>query len=142
MKLLTLAPLLLALACAKVVPVEQPRIDPRIIEAIIHVESRGNPKAISHTNDYGIMQVNWKTGRDMGYSKADLLDPVKGQEAGERYLGIMLDQFGNIETALAAYHCGPGNYKAAHCKAYSKRVLKLAEVNQPKPWLHGPEVVP
>ena len=129
MRFVFLALALILAGCAKPAPVVEQRIDPKIIEAVIYFESRGNPGAISRTHDYGIMQVNVMTGRGMGYSKADLLDPVKGREAGERYLTMMLDQFGNIETALAAYHCGPGNYRAARCKAYARRVLKLAEAS-------------
>lgn len=101
------------------------RISKRLIEALIKVESSGNSKAISHKGAVGLMQIMPSTGRMMGYSRKQLLDPTLNIKAGTRYLNMMLDQTGSIENALAAYYCGPSNYRRKVCKNYAKKVLKV-----------------
>jgi len=54
-------------------------IDARIAMAVIHVESRGNPRAVSRTGDYGLFQVNcatWKRAAKLT-SCRQLLDPAR-----------------------------------------------------------------
>jgi len=54
-------------------------IDARIARAVIHVESRGNPRAVSRTGDYGLFQVNCVTWRRAANvrSCAELLSPAR-----------------------------------------------------------------
>jgi len=50
-----------------------------IVDRIMWQESRCQPYAISRTNDYGLMQINWEVWGDtinsQGFSQDDLLDP-------------------------------------------------------------------
>ena len=39
----------------------------------------------------------------------------------------LLDEFGDIEFALAAYNCGLGNPKRPVCRNYARRVLRRKE---------------
>jgi len=120
--------LLLAMACAKPAPRPEPLlITPALIAAMIQVESSGNPRAIGRRGEIGLMQILPATGRMLGYSRQELFDPQKNVEAGTLYLGAMLDQFGNIETALAAYNCGPAKHQRPKCRAYGRRVLRQME---------------
>jgi len=127
--LMLLFPLLLSLACAKSAPKAEPaRINPALVEAVIKLESRGNPRAVSRSGCIGLMQIKPSTGRLMGYSRAELFDPEKNVAAGTRYLEMMMNETGHIEAALAAYNCGLAKHKNAACRAYAKRVLRQAEI--------------
>jgi len=129
--LILLPSLLLSLACAKPAPeADIPRIEPALIKAVIEVESRGNPKAVSRAGCIGLMQIKPSTGRMLGYSRAELFDPEKNVAAGTRYLEMLIDQTGHIEDALAAYNCGPGRRNGAVCRAYAKRVLRHVEIKE------------
>ena len=117
--------LLLLPGCAKPPPPPEPLIDPRIIAAVIQVESAGNPRAIGRKKEIGLMQILPSTGRMLGYSRADLFCPQKNVAAGTEYLEMLLTQFdGDTRRALAGYNCGPA--KARRCLGYADRVLKLA----------------
>ena len=125
--LIILPALLLSLACAKPAPeADMPRINTALVKAVIKLESRGNPKAVSRAGCIGLMQVKPSTGRMLGYSRAELFDPEKNVEAGTRYLEMLMDETGQIEAALAAYNCGPGRRNGAVCRAYARRILRQA----------------
>ena len=83
-----------------------------LVEAVIHQESRGNPKAVSNKGATGLMQIMPDTAKDiakaLGVTNYDLKDPKTNRLFGEFYLRQMLDQFGNAQLALAAYNAGPG----------------------------------
>ena len=57
----------------------EPRLLP-VLDEIIWRESRCLPGAVSSTNDYGLLQLNWSAHGDgyerAGLSRDDLLDPV------------------------------------------------------------------
>ena len=62
-------------------------VSPVILSGLIGVESRFNPKAISVTNDWGLMQINkpiWSG--NLKLTDQDLLDPRKNLEAGIKIL--------------------------------------------------------
>ncbi len=80
-------------------------IDPRLIESLIQVESQFKPYAISRAGAMGLMQLMPDTADHLGVSNPfDIEQNVNG---GVRYLRRLLDRFGNIELALAAYNAGP-----------------------------------
>jgi soluble lytic murein transglycosylase-like protein len=117
--------LTLALACAKPVHHEPARrIDPAIIEAIVVVESGGNPRAIGQGGTIGLCQILPATGHSLGYTREELFDPVKNREAAEKYLTLLLDRFGDLTLALQAYNCGTVKYMEPKCRAYAQRVLR------------------
>ncbi len=80
-------------------------LDPKLIRAVIRAESNGNPKAVSSAGAKGLMQLIDSTATDMGVR--DVFDPAQNIEGGARYLRKLLDEFGDIKLALAAYNAGP-----------------------------------
>lgn len=81
-------------------------LDTALISAVIQAESGGNPDAISKQGAKGLMQLIDSTATEMGVT--DVFDPADNIRGGSRYLRQMLDRFGDIKTALAAYNAGPG----------------------------------
>jgi soluble lytic murein transglycosylase-like protein len=95
---------------------EEYRIEPELVLAVIHVESRFHPLAVSPTGARGLMQILPSTGvevaRDAGVPWDGLVtlhDPHQNVELGVTYLAELLERFdGNKALALAAYNQGPG----------------------------------
>jgi soluble lytic murein transglycosylase-like protein len=83
------------------------KVDPDLIEAIMYAESRGNPDAQSGKGAGGLMQITEPTARGLGIE--DRFDPEQNIMGGAKYIGQLIEQFGDVETALAAYNAGPGN---------------------------------
>lgn len=80
-------------------------VDPNHIRALIGIESRGNPNAVSNAGALGAMQLMPATARAMGVT--DPMDLRQNVMGGVRYFRQMLDQFGDPELAAAAYNAGP-----------------------------------
>ena len=90
------------------------QIDPRLILGLIQVESSGNPRAISKVGAMGLMLLRPKTAAAMARESAipwegpeSLFEPNLNVQLGVRYLALLIDRFGDIDTALAAYNWGP-----------------------------------
>ena len=84
-------------------------LDPSLINSVILAESNGNPKAVSPAGAKGLMQLIDSTAIDMGVT--DSFDPKQNIEGGSKYLRRMLDRFGDLKQALAAYNAGPETVK-------------------------------
>ncbi|WP_431743959.1 lytic transglycosylase domain-containing protein [Pseudomonas sp.] len=85
-------------------------LDPRLLHAVIHVESRYQQDAISIKGAVGLMQVMPLTGRRFGYT--DLSSAPNNLRAGAAYLKWLLDHFDhNLELSIAAYNAGEGAVK-------------------------------
>ncbi|MBR0028381.1 MAG: lytic transglycosylase domain-containing protein [Clostridia bacterium] len=88
-------------------------LDPFLVMAVIHIESNFVPEAQSHVA-YGLMQMteetaDW-TARDMKIKgDYDFTDPETSIMLGCHYLRHLIDIYGNVDTALAAYNAGMGN---------------------------------
>ena len=81
------------------------RLDPALVKAVIAAESNFSPFAVSHAGAEGLMQLMPKTARGMGVK--DSFKPVENVGGGSRYLREMLDRYGDLRRALAAYNAGP-----------------------------------
>lgn len=80
-------------------------LDSALLHAVISVESRYNPKAVSKKGASGLMQLMPNIARH--YGVVDLLDPAQNLQGGAKYLRDMLDLFDNdVSLALAAYNAG------------------------------------
>lgn len=104
-------------------------LDPRLVSAIIKVESGYDVKAKSHKNARGLMQISPTTGewasRELNISDftlEKLYDPEKNIMIGCWYLDILRQEFNNdLQLILAAYNGGSGNVtKWLNNKHYSK----------------------
>lgn len=87
------------------------RIDPLLLHAIAYVESRHNPRAVSHAGARGLMQVMPMTARRFGVTSPEsaLFDPNINLEASAAYLKTLQERFGNnLKLVIAAYNAGEG----------------------------------
>ncbi|MFT4194119.1 lytic transglycosylase domain-containing protein [Ottowia sp.] len=85
-------------------------IDPLLLHAIARVESRHQPRAVSHAGAHGLMQVIVPTARRFGVGEAQALhDPQTNLQVSARYLKTLQQRFGNdLPLVLAAYNAGEG----------------------------------
>ena len=83
------------------------------IRAVIQIESKGNPKALSPKGAVGLMQLMPNTYAELRIRYrlgADPTDPHDNIVAGTAYLRAMRERFGT-EGLLAAYNAGPDRYQ-------------------------------
>ena len=80
-------------------------LNPKLIEAVVFVESNFNATAVSSKGARGLMQLLPETGKR--YGARDLFDPAENLLAGSKHLLYLLDLFDNdLNLALAAYNAG------------------------------------
>jgi len=82
------------------------QLEPALVHAVIRAESAYDPKAVSRAGAVGLMQLMPQTARR--YRVRDRRDPEQNVEGGVRYLRDLLQQFGSLDLALAAYNAGEG----------------------------------
>jgi hypothetical protein len=83
------------------------RVDPLLVDSVIHVESGFNPKAVSVKGAQGLMQLIPATAQRFGVN--DPFDPKQNIDAGVHYLKYLQDRFPNdLSLSLAAYNAGEG----------------------------------
>lgn len=82
-----------------------------LLDALVWTESRYDPLAISKAGAGGLGQLMPATARELGV--ANRFDPRANLEGSARYLRQMLDEFGVVHLALAAYNAGPGAVRRA-----------------------------
>lgn len=82
-------------------------LDPILVHALIHVESRHQSDALSNKGAIGLMQVLPSTARRFGINQPE--KPAQNLLAGTRHLRNLLDLFNQrVDLALAAYNAGEG----------------------------------
>lgn len=77
-----------------------------LLDALIWTESRYNPRAVSIAGAAGLGQLMPATAKDLGV--INRFDPRSNIHGAASYLRRMLDRFGMVHLALAAYNAGPG----------------------------------
>lgn len=88
------------------------RLDPKLINGLIWVESKFETRARSSGGNLGLMQLAPATARELAKSlgeRSKPLDPGFNIRAGSLYLARMIKKFGSPELGLAAFHGGPGH---------------------------------
>ncbi len=90
------------------------RVDPVLLLAMIHQESRFDPNARGPRGSLGLMQVRPFVAADVARrhripwtGKETLLDPAANVQIGACYLGEVLRMFPDPDLAIAAYNMGP-----------------------------------
>ena len=84
-------------------------VDPRLVVALILVESGFRPDATSPKGAMGLGQLMPSTAKGLGVS--DAYDPVQNIEASVRLMRGHLDKYQDLALALSAYNAGSGAVK-------------------------------
>ncbi|MCK9199967.1 MAG: lytic transglycosylase domain-containing protein [Gallionella sp.] len=80
-------------------------LESALLHAVISVESRYRPDAVSRKGAAGLMQLMPSITRHYGVS--DPFDPVQNLHGGAKYLRYLLQAYNNdVSLALAAYNAG------------------------------------
>lgn len=82
-----------------------------LLDALVWTESRYNPFAISPAGAAGLGQLMPATAKELGVFNR--FDPMANIFGAARYLRQMLDRFGVVHLAVAAYNAGPGAVERA-----------------------------
>jgi soluble lytic murein transglycosylase-like protein len=112
-------------------------LDPKLVRAMIQVESGYNHRARSQKGAMGLMQL--MPGTASLYSVDDPYDPDDNVRGGTCYLRFLVDKFpGRLDLAVAAYNAGPGAVQRyggvppyRETKDYVRRVLALYQGGNP-----------
>lgn len=103
-------------------------IDTALLKAVVKVESNFNSRAVSHKGALGLMQIMPQNAAMLDIQ--DPFDPRQNILGGARYLREMLNRYGDLELALAAYNAGPAavdRYRAVppftETRSYVQQVL-------------------
>lgn len=106
-------------------------VDPKLVDAVIRVESSYRVAAVSPRGAQGLMQLMPTTA--IAYGAVDLMDPAINLEAGVRHLKRLLDRY-TLPVALAAYNAGEtavdrfnGIPPFRETRTYVSRILRLLQ---------------
>jgi soluble lytic murein transglycosylase len=120
-------------------------LDPALLAAVIYRESKFRADARSSSGAIGLMQILPATAKGIalhtGGSKfrvADLWNPEINVRYGAFYLRRLIDKYGDVRLALAAYNAGQANVDSwlaqkkgiafAETREYVESVLKTREI--------------
>jgi soluble lytic murein transglycosylase-like protein len=107
---------------------ENHQVDPKLVHAIIQVESGYNPRAVSNKGAQGLMQLIPSTAQRFGVQNS--FNPQQNIEGGVTYLKYLLDLFnGNVPLTVAAYNAGENAVlKKGGIPAYTETVNYVQRV--------------
>lgn len=108
-------------------------LEPKLVSAVMRVESCYDRRAVSRSGARGLMQLMPGTAIELGVN--DAFDPDQNIAGGVRYLAKMMQRFNrDLRLSLAAYNAGPEAVAAydgippyPDTVSYVKRILKLYE---------------
>ncbi len=89
-------------------------VDPKLVYAVIKTESSFNPDAVSYADAAGLTQITPETfewlKQKLGEENENLslYDPETSIKYGAFFLSYLINEFGDTDTAIAAYHAGRG----------------------------------
>jgi len=106
-------------------------VDPRLVHALVTVESGYQPSAVSPKGALGLTQLMPATAKRLHVTKP--FDPEQNVRAGVRELSRLIDRYaGDLPRALAAYNAGEGavdRYRGVppyrETRGYVQRILSL-----------------
>jgi soluble lytic murein transglycosylase len=115
------------------------RLDEALLAAMIYQESKFEVRAESDSGAIGLMQLLPATAKGIAlrtggsrFRVSDLYDPEINVRYGCWYLRHLLDKYGDLELALAAYNGGQGNVdrgiRYPETDDYVERVEELREI--------------
>ena len=91
-------------------------LDPALLAAVIYRESKFDARAESDSGAIGLMQLLPDTAKGIAlhtggsqFEVADLWDPEINVRYGAFYLRRLLNKYGDLRLALAAYNAGQAN---------------------------------
>ncbi len=93
---------------------EEYGVDKALLYALVECESGFDKNAVSEVGAKGLTQITPETFRWLqtktgeSYAEDALFEPEISIKYGAFFLGLLLDEFGDTKTALAAYHAGRG----------------------------------
>jgi soluble lytic murein transglycosylase len=103
-------------------------VDPLLVVAVIRIESAFNNYAVSPVGAMGLMQVMPATGHWLAERRgaplgrtSNLFDSELNIELGTAYLSELIEEFGKVDEALAAYNAGPSGAR----KIFAKRASRV-----------------
>jgi hypothetical protein len=113
---------------------ERHGVSPRLLQAVIQVESNFERRARSPKGAMGLMQLMPMTARQ--YAVANPYDARSNIDAGARHLRMLLDRF-DVSLALAAYNAGEGAVRRfggippyPETRDYVRRILRLVDARR------------
>ena len=114
-------------------------VEQNLIYAIIKTESSFNPDAVSSADAEGLTQITPETFEwlktKLGEENKDLslFDPETSIKYGAFFISYLLDEFGDTDTAVAAYHAGRGRVNGwLEDKKLSPNGKTLSEIPVPE----------
>jgi soluble lytic murein transglycosylase-like protein len=106
-----------------------------LVTAIIQAESDFNPRAVSSKGARGLMQLMPQTASMLGVRNS--FDPGQNIDGGVRHFRGLLDRFGSVTLAVAAYNAGEqavvlhrGIPPFPETQGYVAKVLRLFNVGR------------
>ena len=103
-------------------------VSPLLVASIIHVESRGNHKAVSSAGALGLMQVMPFNAKICNLSLDNLKKPVPNIYCGTKLISMFIKQYG-VYNGIRAYNGGPKCAFKMKCKEtedYTPKIMDIA----------------